>query len=72
MKSAVFFSGLLILLVVLLSSQSGCANLTQTPSEHEHTYETVIYHDSHLLPDDWDMLWEMDRPTRLSRWLVTY
>jgi hypothetical protein len=72
MKSAVFVSGLLILLVVLLSSQSGCATLTQTPSEHQHVYENIISHDAHLLPEDIDMMWEMDRPTRLTRWLVEY
>ncbi len=71
MKSAVILSGVLILLVVLLAGQSGCS-LTQTQGEHQKTYDTIISHDMGTLPDDIDYMLMMDRPTRLSKWLIEY
>jgi hypothetical protein len=71
MKPTCFVGVLLVFVAVLVVSQVGCS-LTQTASEHQHTYDTIVRHDYLLLPDDWDTLWEMDRPTRLSRWIVEY
>jgi len=71
MKTTAFISGLLIVLLILLAGQTGCS-LTQTQSEHQHTYDTIVHHDLYTIPDDIDMLLMMDRPTRLSRWIVSY
>jgi len=71
MKSMALMVGLLVVLVVLLGGQLGC-NLTQTQSEHMHIYDRGVYHDVYLIPDDLDTLLLLERPTRLSRWLVTY
>jgi hypothetical protein len=73
MKSIAYLSCLaLVVLVAVILGQSGCASLTQTSAEHMHTYDVIVKHDMLTLPDDWDLLWEMDRPTRLSRWIVEY
>lgn len=72
MKDIALYGGLVIVLMVLLAMQPGCTSLTQTPAEHMHSYERVFWHDVHLMPDDIDVLLELERPTRLSRWVVTY
>ncbi len=72
MKDIALYGGLVIVLMALLAMQPGCASLTQTQSEHMHSYERVFYHDVMLMPDDIDVLLELERPTRLSRWVVTY
>lgn len=71
MKRIAVTGSLLVVMVVLVALQPGCS-LTQTASEHMHTYDRDVYHDVRLIPDDWDMFWMLDRPTRLSRWLITY
>jgi hypothetical protein len=72
MKNLATICGLLFVLVLILVLEPGCATLTQTSAEHIHSYDRTLYHDSHLLPEDVDTAFLMDRPSRLSRWIVTY
>ncbi len=71
MRSLAFLCSLLVVLAAALVLQSGCS-LTQTQAEHMHVYDRDVYHDVYLMPDDIDTMFMLDRPTRLSRWLVTY
>ncbi len=71
MRNGILMGALIVLLVALAAVQPGCS-LTQTQSEHAHVYDRVFYHDVYMIPDDVDLLLMLDRPTRLSRWLVTY
>ncbi len=72
MKSVAYLSGLLILLMALLSSQTGCSTLNQTTSEHQRLYDVILKHDIATIPDDIDYMLFMERPTHLSKWLIEY
>lgn len=72
MRSMMLIGGLLVILAAFLALQTGCETLNMSKSEHQHLYERDVYHDVRTLPDDIDLLFMLDRPTRLSRWLVTY
>jgi hypothetical protein len=41
---------------------------TQSSSEHMHSLNTVIDLDGELLLEDFDIFWQRDRGTRLTRW----
>jgi len=71
MKQIIGLACLVVVSCIAMRGHSGCA-LTQSQSEHWHTYDTIVHHDIYMIPDDWDAIWEMDRPTRLSKWLITY
>ncbi|MBN1341392.1 MAG: hypothetical protein JXQ73_01865 [Phycisphaerae bacterium] len=71
MRTVALTSSLLVVLLMILAVQAGCT-LTQTQSEHAHLYDRDAYHDIYLIPDDIDTFWMLDRPTRLSRWLINY
>jgi hypothetical protein len=72
MRTLALTCSLVVVLAAALVLQSGCSSLTQTQAEHLHVYDRDVYHDIYLLPDDVDTFFMLDRPTRLSRWLVTY
>jgi len=71
MRNGILMGALIVVLVALVAVQPGCS-LTQTQSEHAHLYDRDVYHDVGMIPDDVDLLLMLDRPTRLSRWIVTY
>ncbi len=48
----------------------GCATLTQTPEEYCYTERRTIKYNMLQIPEDARMLILLDRPSRLSRWLV--
>lgn len=72
MRSIVLMSGLAVILLGFLVLQPGCETLNMTQGEHQNLYDRDVYHDVRTLPDDIDLLFMLNRPTRLSRWLVTY
>jgi len=40
----------------------------QSAADRMHVHRQVADQDARALVDDWDMIWMMDRPSRLSRW----
>ncbi len=42
--------------------------LAETHDEHEHRVEQVLEQDRRALAEDLDILFQTDRPTRLTRW----
>jgi hypothetical protein len=42
--------------------------MTESYIEHLHRLTAVVDQDARALVDDWDTLWQRDRPTRLTRW----
>jgi len=53
---------------LVMMSQNLGPTLTQSTGDHMHTIATVIDQDRRALFDDLDMLYQTDRPSRLSRW----
>lgn len=53
---------------LFMMSQNLGPTLTQSTGDHMHTISTVIDQDRRALFDDLDMLYQTDRPSRLSRW----
>ncbi|MHC4091772.1 MAG: hypothetical protein ACYSVY_16145 [Planctomycetota bacterium] len=43
-------------------------SMTESYIEHLHRLTAVVDQDARALVDDWDTLWQRDRPTRLTRW----
>ncbi|MGB2986543.1 MAG: hypothetical protein WBE26_11750 [Phycisphaerae bacterium] len=43
-------------------------SLTQSTHERYHTIASIAAHDTRALVDDLDVLFQTDRPTRLTRW----
>jgi hypothetical protein len=43
-------------------------NSVQSPDDRMHTLKTVADQDARAFVDDWDYMFLMDRPSRLSRW----
>jgi hypothetical protein len=43
-------------------------NMTQTPEEHMHSLAAVVDTDAKGLVADLDWFFQVDRPTRLTRW----
>ena len=44
------------------------ATLTQSPHEHFQAVSNVAHRDGRALVEDLDVLFQTDRPTRLTRW----
>ena len=40
----------------------------QSSAEHLHSLQAVVDQDAKAIVEDWDLLWQRDRPTRLTRW----
>lgn len=53
---------------LFMMSQNLGPTLTQSTGDHMHTISTVIDQDRRALFGDLDMLFQTDRPSRLSRW----
>lgn len=59
---------LLLGLVLVLGGLCGCATLTKSPGEVRNTYKRIVEYDMRMMSEDWNALWLMDRPSRLTRW----
>ena len=53
---------------LVMMSQGLGPTLTQSTGDHMHTISTVIDFDRRALFNDLDLLYQTDRPSRLSRW----
>lgn len=51
-----------------LTLLAGCATLTQSSADVRNTYVRVWDYELHQLADDWNHMWLLDRPSRLTRW----
>lgn len=60
----------IVLLVLLfgLTLVAGCATMTQSPEEVRATYSRVWEYELRQMSDDWNFIWLLDRPSRLTRW----
>lgn len=54
---------------LLAMSQEPGPTLTQTTGDHLHTIGTVIDYDRRAIFNDLDLLFQTERPSRLSRWV---
>ncbi len=54
--------------VVMMAQELG-PTTTQSTGEHLHTINTVIDQDARAFFDDLDLLYQTERPTRLTRWI---
>ena len=61
---ALLILGLLAGLLML----TGCATMTQSSADVRHTYSRVWDYELHQMSDDWNLMWMLDRPSRLTRW----
>jgi hypothetical protein len=48
----------------------GCATLTETPEEYCYTIRRTVKFNCLEIPDDARTIMLLDRPSRLSRWLI--
>ena len=53
---------------VAISTVSESGTVTENYTEHMHRLTAVVDFDGRAIMEDWDLLWQRDRPTRLSRW----
>ena len=63
---AVLIIGMIVCAVVLC----GCATQTQTAAEVRTTYQRVWQYEMLQLSDDWNDMWMLNRPSRLTRWVT--
>ena len=54
---------------VIMMYQDLGPTTSQSTGDHLHTISTVIDYDAHAFFDDLDLLYQTDRPTRLTRWI---
>ena len=54
---------------VVMMSQGLGPTMTQSTGEHLHTINSTIDQDARAFFEDLDMLYQTDRPTRLTRWI---
>lgn len=61
-----------VLLAILagLAGLCGCATMTHTPQEVKATYDQIMEYSARQIADDWNYIIMMDRPSRLSRWVM--
>lgn len=57
-------------LILCLSVLAGCATMTQSPAEVRNTYRRSCEYDTLQLSEDWNHMWLLDRPSRLTRWVT--
>ena len=53
---------------VLVKGLSEDRSPTESYTEHLHRLTAIVDQDARALIDDWDLLLQRDRPTRLMRW----
>lgn len=63
-----FVLGIVVVLAGLIGL-TGCATSTRSSEQRMAHHRRIMENDLKLLVEDWDMLWLMDRPTRLSKWV---
>jgi hypothetical protein len=63
MRALVLFGLLLALALV-----AGCTTMTQSSAEVRATYVRVWSYDLRMMSDDWNTLWQVARPSHLTRW----
>jgi hypothetical protein len=61
---------LVLMLFAGILTLSGCATPTQTPDEYCYTIRRTFDINALQIPDDSRSMMLMDRPSRLSRWLI--
>ena len=44
--------------------------VTESYTEHLHRLNAIVDQDARALVEDWDLLWQRDRQSRLTRWHV--
>ncbi len=54
---------------IIMNAHDLGPTMTQRTGEHMHDISTVIDYDARAIFDDLDMLYQTDRPTRLTRWI---
>lgn len=59
---------LIIGLTVAVAAAAGCATVTQTPSENQASVKAVTELDLRQMADDWNLMWLVDRQSRMTRW----
>ena len=61
-----------VLLAILggLAALCGCATMTHSADEVKATYDQVNEYAVRQIADDWNYIIMMDRPSRLSRWVM--
>ncbi len=61
---------LVLMLFAGILTLTGCATLTETPDEYCYTIRRTFHINCRQIPDDARSIMLMDRPSRLSRWLI--
>ncbi len=57
-----------ILLVMLVWTVSGCAGLAQSAHQRDMLRKRNVKKDLKLMNEDWDRLWLIDRPSRSTKY----
>ena len=53
---------------IVVSTVSESGTVTENYTEHLHRLTAIVDLDGKALMEDWDLLWQRDRASRLSRW----
>jgi hypothetical protein len=61
---------LVLTLFAGILSLIGCATLTETPEEYCYTIRRTVKFNLLEIPEDARMIMLLDRPSRLSRWMI--
>jgi len=62
--------GLVLAILAGLAALCGCATMTQSAAEVKATYDQIGEYSARQIADDWNYIIMMDRPSRLSRWVM--
>lgn len=66
MKKCLAIFGLALVSMVM----TGCATITESPAERAHNFRQVENYNAMMFNEDFDDFWLIDRPSRLSTWIV--
>lgn len=61
---------LLLVVMVGLVLLGGCATMTQSSEEVTAQYGRIWGYELQQMSDDWNFAWLVDRPSRLTRWVM--
>jgi hypothetical protein len=61
---------LMLVMLVGLAALGGCATMTRSGDDNWATFERSVQYDMRQMAEDFNYVWMLDRPSRLSRWVM--
>lgn len=61
---------LLLGLLAALAFSTGCATVALSADENRAIHRRITEMDMYQIADDWNLIWMMERQSRLNKWYI--